>query len=205
MPRTDPSRTLHPCARFTLAALIVLCSIAPAVPLPAGGEAGSADSVSADTARTAVDDSTAEESCPPANPVMRIILDKEGEILIELLPGVAPIAVERILTLVRDGFYDGLRFHRVEPYLIQTGKWESELPPIEGEMFFQKVSHDVGCVGMARYPDDYDSATTQFYIMKKHRPRLNGEYTVIGKVLKGMDCVMKVKKGCKIDRVVLLE
>ena len=113
--------------------------------------------------------------------------------------------VERVLELVKKGFYDGLRFHRVEDYLIQTGRGDIEIEPIEGEMFGQDLKHEVGMVGMARLPDDYDSATTQFYICKKRLPRLNGEYTLIGKVVEGMELVFKIKKGDKIKSIDIVE
>jgi cyclophilin family peptidyl-prolyl cis-trans isomerase len=137
----------------------------------------------------------------PAAPRVVIELDKGGQIVMELLPDDAPIAIERFTALVKDGFYDGLRFHRVESWIIQTGKKDSDLEPIEGEMFFQDLKHDKGMVGMARLVDDYDSATTQFYIIKECKAVLNGEYTLFAKVIEGMDMVTKVKKGDKIKKI----
>jgi cyclophilin family peptidyl-prolyl cis-trans isomerase len=134
-----------------------------------------------------------------------IVLDKGGEIVMELLPEAAPIAVERFTLLVNEGFYDGLKFHRVESWLIQTGKKDTELPTIEGEMFFQDLKHDKGKVGMARLVDDYDSASTQFYILKECKNALNGEYTIFACVVEGMDVVMNVKKGAKIKEVKFIE
>ncbi len=138
-------------------------------------------------------------------PRICINLKKGGRIVIELYPDEAPLAVERVLELVKRGFYNGLRFHRVEDYLVQTGRGDIEIEPIEGEMFGQDLKHEVGMVGMARLPDDYDSATTQFYICKKRLPRLNGEYTLIGKVVEGMDLVFKIKKGDKIMSIDIVE
>lgn len=140
-----------------------------------------------------------------SNPRICITLKKGGRIIVELYPDQAPKAVERVISLVKKGFYDGLRFHRVESYLIQTGKKDIEIEPLIGEMFGQDIKHEVGMVGMARLPDNYDSATTQIYICKKRLPRLNGEYTLIGKVIDGMGEVMKVKKGDKISTVRLLD
>lgn len=182
--------------------LAVLCALVTAVPL-ACQVPPSAPGGSADTAAVAESDSVCEETEIPANPEIRITLEKGGEIIIELLPDMAPRAVERILTLVREGFYNDLRFHRVESYLVQTGKKESELSPIEGEMFGQNCPHKIGMVGMARLPDDYDSATTQFYIMKKSYPRFNGEYTLFGCVIEGMDHVHRIKKGWKIKEITI--
>lgn len=126
-------------------------------------------------------------------------LEKGGAVIIELYPEKAPLAVARITELAEKGFYDGLEFHRVESFLIQTGKKEHELQPVEGEMFSQKLWHEEGMVGMARLPNDYDTATTQFYIMKERRPGLNGEYTLFGRVVEGMEFVHKIKKGHTIE------
>ncbi len=148
-----------------------------------------------------------EEEGPEAPDARRvvIVLDKGGEIVMELMPSEAPITVERFTMLVNDGFYDGLKFHRVESWLIQTGKKETELETIEGEMFYQSLKHDKGMVGMARYPDDYDSATTQFYILRECKNALNGEYTIFACVVEGMDVVMSVKKGMKIKEIKFVE
>ena len=132
-------------------------------------------------------------------------LEKGGAVIIELYPEKAPLAVARITELAEQGFYDGLEFHRVESYLVQTGRKEHELQPVEGEMFSQKLWHEEGCVGMARLPNDYDTATTQFYIMKERRPKLNGEYTLFGRVVKGMEFVHKIKKGHEIESLFLCE
>jgi len=145
------------------------------------------------------------ESKAQANPRISINVDKLGDIMIELYPKEAPKSVERILTLVRSGFYDGLKFHRVELYVVQTGAAESNLPPVEGEMFGEKLTHEEGMVGMARLPNDYDSARTQFYICKKHLPLMNGEYTLFGKVIEGMKLVHKIKKGDTVKSVKVVE
>jgi hypothetical protein len=116
----------------------------------------------AKAAATAVAEAEEEGPESPDAPRVVIVLEDGGEIVMDLMPKEAPLAVERFTMLVNDGFYDGLKFHRVESWLIQTGKKETDLEPIEGEMFFQNLKHDKGMVGMARYPDNYDSATTQF-------------------------------------------
>ena len=145
-----------------------------------------------------------EEAAGEAIPHMVITTEKYGDIVIELYPKEAPKAVERITSLVSSGFYDGLWFHRVESYVIQTGQVESELPRIEGEMFTQRLTHEEGMVGMARLPDDYDSAKTQFYICKQHLPLMNSEYTLFGKVIQGYDIVKKIKKGDKIKTIAIV-
>jgi cyclophilin family peptidyl-prolyl cis-trans isomerase len=142
---------------------------------------------------------------PEVFPRMVITTAKYGDIVVELYPKEAPKAVERIMTLVKSGFYNGLTFHRVESYVIQTGAAESDLPPIEGEMFSVKLTHEDGMVGMARLPDEYDSAKTQFYICKQHLPLMNGEYTLFGKVVEGLDIVHKIKRGDSIKEIRLVE
>ncbi len=134
-------------------------------------------------------------------PRVAIILDEDARIVIETLPQDAPKAVERFLELVEDGFYNGIRFHRVEEFLVQAGKKDHEYPGIEGEMFDQKLTHEPGMVGMARLPDDYDSGTTQFYIVKEHKPNFNGEYTLFGRVVEGMELVGSIEKNDKIKRM----
>jgi cyclophilin family peptidyl-prolyl cis-trans isomerase len=126
-------------------------------------------------------------------------LETGGTVIIELYPEKAPKTVERVTGLARQGFYDGLEFHRVESFLVQTGKKDHDLPPLEGEMFSQKLWHEEGMVGMARLPNGYDTATTQFYIMKERRPMLNGEYTLFGRVVGGMEFVHSIKKGHRME------
>jgi len=189
-----------------LAVLIVLM-IASTVPVTAADtDAVLADSLSPQQEEAQATGKAAEEG-PQASNAQRvvIVLDKGGEIVMELMPKEAPLAVERFTLLVKDGFYDGLKFHRVESWIVQTGKKETDLEPIEGEMFFQDLKHDKGMVGMARFADDYDSATTQFYILKECKAVLNGEYTIFACVVKGMDVVTKVKKGAKIKEIRFVE
>lgn len=132
-------------------------------------------------------------------------LEKGGTVIIELYPEHAPKTVERIMKLAGEGFYDGLRFHRVESFLVQTGKGEHDLPPFEGEMFGQRIWHEEGMVGMARLPNGYDTATTQFYIMKERRANLNGEYTLFGRVVSGMEHIHSLKKGRKIESLTICD
>lgn len=193
-PKDVPRRAL--CAFVFCLVLALAASVALAAPH------------AADTAKAGAAAAAAKEQAPPASvplPRMSIKLDRGGEIVIELYPEAAPKAVERITSLVKSRFYDGLRFHRVESYVVQTGAKDTELPPVEGEMFGGKLTHEEGMVGMARFPDDYDSARTQFYICKKHLPLMNGEYTLFGKVVSGLEVVHAIKKGEKIKSVTMLE
>ncbi len=142
------------------------------------------------------------KSDQPARMVLE--LEEDGKIVIQLLPEDAPKTVERIVSLAEDGFYDGVEFHRVESYLVQAGRKECDVPPLEGEMFSQYLRHEEGMVGIARLPADYDSATNQFYICKKSLPRLNGEYTLFGKVTGGMDIIHNMEEGRKIRKAVII-
>ena len=189
-----------------LAALIVLMFAATVPVTAADTDAVLAEPVPPQQKEAPVAEKAAEEG-PQASDAHRvvIVLDKGGEIVMELMPKEAPIAVERFTHLVNDGFYDGLKFHRVESWIIQTGKKETDLETIEGEMFFQDLKHDKGMVGMARLVDDYDSATTQFYIVKECKAVLNGEYTIFACVVEGMDVVTNVKKGAKIKEIRFVE
>lgn len=203
MVSSGKTRRRHPGA--LLAVLVILMSTATVPVAAADTNAVLTEPLSpqqeTQAAATAVADAQEEGPEKPDVPRVVIVLDKGGEIVMELMPEEAPLAVERFTFLVNDGFYNGLKFHRVESWLIQTGKKETELAPIEGEMFFQSLKHDKGMVGMARFPDDYDSATTQFYILKECKNALNGEYTIFACVVEGMDVVMNVKKGAKIKEI----
>jgi len=124
---------------------------------------------------------------------------KDGRITIELRPDLAPKHVAQIKTLVKQGFYNGIVFHRVIPgFMAQTGDptgtgaGGSSLPNIKAE--FSKEPFKRGTVGMARASDP-NSANSQFFIMFADYPSLNGNYTVIGDVVSGMDVVDKIKKG----------
>ncbi len=129
-----------------------------------------------------------------------IYLDtKDGRITIQLQPDLAPKHVAQIEALTKRGFYDGIVFHRViDGFMAQTGDptgtgtGKSELPNIKAE--FSAEPFKRGTVGMARSSDP-DSANSQFFIMFADGPFLDGKYTVVGKVVSGMDVVDKIKKG----------
>ena len=124
---------------------------------------------------------------------------KDGRVVIELLPKLAPQHVERIKTLARQGFYDGIVFHRViDGFMAQTGDptgtgtGGSDLPDLPAE--FTDEPYVRGTLGMARTQDP-DSANSQFFIMFAPAPFLNGQYTVVGRVIEGMDVVDAIRKG----------
>jgi cyclophilin family peptidyl-prolyl cis-trans isomerase len=126
-------------------------------------------------------------------------LSSGGTVEIVLRPDLAPHHVERIQTLVRRGFYNGLIFHRVIPdFMAQggdpkgTGEGGSELPDLKAE--FTAVPFMRGTVGAAR-TDSPDSANSQFFIMYAPRASLDGNYTVMGRVVAGMDAVDAIAPG----------
>lgn len=123
---------------------------------------------------------------------------KDGEVIIEMFPDVAPNHVSRIKELVRQGFYNGLKFHRViEGFMAQTGCPLGTGTGGSGKKLkaeFNTIPHERGTVSMARAMNP-DSADSQFFICYDSCPHLNGQYTVWGKVLSGMEFVDKIKKG----------
>lgn len=123
---------------------------------------------------------------------------KDGEVVIEMFPDDAPNHVARIKELVREGFYNGLKFHRViEGFMAQTGCPLGTGTGGSGKKLkaeFNKIPHTRGIVSMARamHPDSADS---QFFICYDDCPHLNGQYTVWGKVVSGMEFVDNIRKG----------
>jgi peptidyl-prolyl cis-trans isomerase B (cyclophilin B) len=133
-----------------------------------------------------------------------ITMEKGGEITIEFFPEDAPKTVESFVKLARKGFYDGLTFHRVEPgFVIQGGDPKGDGtggPGYTIKAEFNKQKHLRGTVAMARTADP-DSAGSQFYICFKPAPFLDGQYTVFGRVVKGIDVVDRVKVGDRMKSV----
>jgi cyclophilin family peptidyl-prolyl cis-trans isomerase len=146
------------------------------------------------------------------DPENTIILTlKHGEVVIELLKDVAPKHTERMKQLARDKAYDGVAFHRViDGFMAQTGDVEnanmdspnynprragtggSQYPDLPAE--FSKLPHDRGTLGAARSQNP-NSANSQFFINFKDNSFLNGQYTVYGRVIAGMEFVDKIAKG----------
>ncbi len=125
-----------------------------------------------------------------------------GRVTIQLLPDLAPRHVERIKTLVRQGFYDGTPFHRViEGFMAQggdptgTGTGGSDLPDLPAEFSPPAKARFVrGTCGMARTSNP-NSANSQFFIMFAPASSLDGQYTIWGQVTAGMEAVDKIKRG----------
>ncbi|NUB42806.1 peptidylprolyl isomerase [Fertoebacter nigrum] len=148
------------------------------------------------------------EITDPENTIIMTL--KTGEVVIQLLPDVAPKHVERMKTLARAGAYDNVVFHRViDGFMAQTGDVEngnaeknfnlrragtggSEHPDLPAE--FSKLPHARGSIGAARSQNP-NSANSQFFINFTDNNFLNGQYTVYGQVISGMDHVDKITRG----------
>ncbi len=151
---------------------------------------------------------TPEELAAPANsapvkgldPENTLYMDlKYGRVVIKLRPDLAPNHVARIKKLTREGFYNGLKFHRViAGFMAQGGDPKgdgtggSKYPDLKAE--FSSEPFKKGTVGAARSASP-DSANSQFYIMLGRAPHLDGKYTVWGEVVQGMQYVQRIKLG----------
>jgi peptidylprolyl isomerase len=130
-----------------------------------------------------------------------LLLDlKDGRVTILLRPDIAPKHVERVKKLTREGFYDGIVFHRVIPgFMAQTGDptgtgtGGSKYPDLPAE-FSNTATFERGTIGAARSSDP-NSANSQFFIDFAPAPFLNGQYTIWGQVIDGMNAVDKIKPG----------
>ncbi len=153
-------------------------------------------------------DGTTVPDGPGPNLVLQIGGSETGKLVIDLLPDVAPKHVAQITALAKEGAYDNVVFHRViDGFMAQTGDVQfgkrggdlqmagmggSKLPDLPAE--FSNRSFTRGMVGMARSADP-NSANSQFFIMFDAAPHLDGQYTIVGHVVEGMDLVDKIKKG----------
>lgn len=147
------------------------------------------------------------------DPENTLYLDlKDGRVVIELLPDVAPKHVKRIKTLTREGFYDGIVFHRViDGFMAQTGdptgtgRGGSDYPDVRAE--FSSEPFIRGVIGAARSQHP-DSANSQFFIVFDDATFLDGNYTVWGRVVEGMEFVDNIKRGeppVNPDKIVRLQ
>ncbi|WP_412766053.1 peptidylprolyl isomerase [Shouchella miscanthi] len=161
-----------------------------------------------DDAQTAgASNETATEGVPEVpveaddTPIATIEMEDGGEITVELYPEIAPISVNNFVALAEDGFYDGLRFHRIiEGFMIQGGdpngngsggpgysiKGEFESNGVENDL-----SHEPGVLSMAR-SQGMDTAGSQFFIVHGDATYLDGDYAAFGKVIDGMDIVDQI-------------
>ena len=137
-----------------------------------------------------------------------IALEKGGEIRLEFYPEDAPKTVENFVTLAKKGFYNGLNFHRVVPdFVVQGGCPKGNGtggPGYQIKAEFNKQKHVRGTLAMARSQDP-DSAGSQFYICYGTTPHLDGQYTVFGRVVSGMEHVDRIKQGDKMTSITITE
>ena len=136
-----------------------------------------------------------------ANPIVTITMENGDVMKAELYPEIAPISVNNFISLINKGFYDGIIFHRVIPgFMIQGGDPDGIGTggpgySIKGEFSQNGVQNDLkhteGVLSMARamHPD---SAGSQFFIMHKTSPHLDGQYAAFGKIIEGMEVVNKI-------------
>ena len=128
---------------------------------------------------------------------------KDGRVEIEMRPDLAPLHVARIKELVKQKFYDGLNFHRViDGFMAQTGDPAGNGTGGSGKKIpaeFTKEPHLRGAVSMARNGHDINSGDSQFFICLADAKFLDGQYSVWGRVIKGMEFVDKIKKGNSND------
>lgn len=139
------------------------------------------------------------------NPIVTLEMENGNTIKIELYPAVAPQTVKNFVSLVSEGFYDGLIFHRVIPgFMIQGGDPDGtgmggSKQTIPGEFtangFKNNLTHDRGIISMARTSDP-NSASSQFFIVVKASSHLDGQYASFGKVIEGLE---------EVDRIVSVE
>lgn len=150
-------------------------------------------------AQDAEETKPAAVSVPAEENILHLDLSTGGRVTIQLFPAAAPNHVERIKTLARQGFYDGIIFHRViDGFMAQTGDptgtgtGGSSLPDLKAE--FHRYPHLRGVVSMARAESE-DSANSQFFIIFYPRFSLDNKYTAFGRVTSGMQFVDSIERG----------
>ena len=178
-----------------------------AEPAPAGKDEPASKSEgpsSAPTARPTYDKAPPVGNLDEYKKLQATIETERGNIVFTFFPSEAPHTVASFVKLSRDGFYNGLNFHRVEPgFVIQGGDPNGDGsggPGFTLPAEFNDHKHLLGSVAMARTPDP-NSAGSQFYICLNAIPSLDHEYTVFGQVTKGIETVKKIQVGDKILRV----
>ncbi|MEK3908101.1 peptidylprolyl isomerase [Oceanobacillus sp. FSL K6-0127] len=143
----------------------------------------------------------AESSTIEENPIVTITMENDKEIIAELYPKIAPNTVANFISLIEDGFYNDLIFHRVIPgFMIQGGDPEGigtggpgySIPgEFQSNGFDNELKHERGVLSMARSSHP-DSAGSQFFIMVKQSSHLDGDYAAFGKVIKGIEVVDEI-------------
>ncbi len=129
---------------------------------------------------------------------------EKGTIVIEVYPKLMPVTSKNFLGLAKSGFYDGIVWHRVEDWVVQTGDPQGTGCGGSGKTIKLETTKNLknirGAVAMARSMDP-DSASSQFYVLKTDAPWLDGDYAVFGKVVSGMDVIDSIEIGDKMLKV----
>lgn len=132
----------------------------------------------------------------------------KGKITIEVDPDRMPVTAGNFIDLVSQGFYDGLTFHRVEHWVVQGGDPKGDGTGGSGKRIKLETHPDLrnvrGCIAMARAQHP-DSASSQFYFLKKDAPWLDGQYAVFGMVKDGMSVVDSIEAGDRMETVRVVE
>ena len=143
---------------------------------------------------------TSASTADAADDTLIMELETGGRVVIRLRPDLAPLAAERLRALSAEGFYDNVAFHRViEGFMAQggdptgTGSGGSKLPDLKSE-FTKEAKFVRGTLGMARTAHPH-SANSQFFIMFAPAPSLDGQYTIAGEVIEGMEHIDGIKRG----------
>ena len=190
----------------TAAAMAVMlmlsgCGAAPAATQEQATEAASMPVVSSPETEKEKEKEQDDYKNNAVHAVMK--LTNGDEIELDLYPDAAPLTVDNFINLSKNGFYDGTIIHRVvKDFIIQGGGYDVEYnrktgaSEIKGEFisngFKNKLKHERGVISMARIGTDPDSASSQFFIMQKAAPHLDGDYAAFGEVTKGMSVVDKI-------------
>lgn len=151
---------------------------------------------------------TTNQTQAKENYLVEINIKNYGTLQLELYPKIAPKTVENFINLVNEEFYNGLTFHRIiEGFMIQGGDPKANgtggsSKTIQGEFeingFKNTLSHKRGVISMAR-SDDYNSASSQFFIMHKDNIGLDGWYAAFGKVIKGIEIIDKITQNTPVE------
>lgn len=163
----------------------------------------------------------AQEYTPkPGETIMKLTIQGRGNIFVKLFTKEAPKATGHIIDLVKSGFYDGQRFHKVvrtpRPFVAQIGDPASRTGNLDDPSMGSGGSgaripyeetgfpHEEGAVALASPPNDKDGGDSQFFFVLESSKFLDGKYTVFGKVVEGIDVMRTIQKGDKVESASIL-
>ena len=198
--KTTQTKSLSPSLIAACAAIVIaVVMIVVAAVSMAGGKDNTSSAADVSSVDTTVSYHETSYETKEEYTYVQIEMEDGGKIVLELYPETAPITVANFVKLVKDGFYDGLIFHRViEGFMIQGGDPEGtglggSPDTIYGEFsangFDNPLKHERGVISMARKSTPMDSASSQFFIVHSTSPHLDGQYAAFGRVVSGMGVV----------------